>query len=50
MSKLGSINDTIVGYYVRAGIAFAFQRIADLCVDESIWALSLAGDSSTHRG
>jgi hypothetical protein len=49
LSKLGGINDTIVGQYVRAGVAFAFQRIADLCVDESIWALSLAGDGSTHR-
>ncbi len=50
LSKLGDINDTIVGQYVHAGIAFALQRIADLCVDESIWALSLAGDGSTHCG
>jgi hypothetical protein len=50
LSKLDGINDTIVGQYVRAGVVFALQRIADLCVDESIWALSLAGDDSTHRG
>ncbi|CAM6002651.1 unnamed protein product [Sphagnum balticum] len=50
LSKLDDINDTIVGQSIRAGVVFALQRIADLCVDESIWALSLAGDDSTHRG
>ncbi|CAM6072391.1 unnamed protein product [Sphagnum tenellum] len=50
LSKEGGINDTIVGQYVCAGVAFSLRRIADLCVDESIWALSLAGDGSTHRG
>ncbi len=50
LSKLGGINDTIVGQYVRAGVVFALQRIVDLCIDESIWALSLAGDGNTHRG
>jgi hypothetical protein len=49
LSKLGGINDTIVGQYVRVSIAFALQRIADLCVDDSVWALSLASDGSTHR-
>ncbi|CAK9222468.1 unnamed protein product [Sphagnum troendelagicum] len=48
LSKLGGINDTIVGQCVCAGVTFALQRIADLCVDESIWALSLAGNGSTH--
>jgi hypothetical protein len=50
LSKLGGIKNTIVGQYVRAGITFALQHIADLCVDESIWALSLTGDDSTHHG
>ncbi|CAK9252169.1 unnamed protein product [Sphagnum jensenii] len=50
LSKLGGINDTIVGQNVCVGVAFALQCIADLCVDESIWALSLAGDDNTHRG
>jgi len=36
LSKLGGINDTIVGQYVRAGVAFALQHIADLCVDKLI--------------
>jgi len=45
MSKLGDINDTIIDQYVRAGVAFALQRIA-----ESIWALSLTHDGSTHHG
>ncbi len=49
LSKLGGINNTIVGQYVRASVTFTLQRIADLCVDESIWALSLAGNGSTHR-
>jgi hypothetical protein len=49
LSKLGGINDTIIGQYVRVGVAFALQCIADLCIDKSIWALSLAGDGSTHR-
>jgi hypothetical protein len=50
LSKLGGINNTIVGQYVRTGVTFALQRIVDLCVDELIWALSLAGNGSTHRG
>jgi hypothetical protein len=36
LSKLGGINNTIVGQYVRVGVTFALQCIADLCVDESI--------------
>ncbi|CAK9275601.1 unnamed protein product [Sphagnum jensenii] len=48
LSKLGGINDTIVGQYVCVGIAFALQRIVDLCVDESIWALSLVDDGNTR--
>uniref|UniRef100_A0AAV1TMK6 Uncharacterized protein n=1 Tax=Peronospora matthiolae TaxID=2874970 RepID=A0AAV1TMK6_9STRA len=50
LSNLGSMNGTIVDQYVRAVVAFALQHIVDLCVDESIWMLSFAGDSSTHRG
>ncbi len=50
LSKLGGINDTIVGQYVHAGVAFTLQRIADMCIDESIWALSLADDDNTHHG
>jgi len=50
LSKLGGINDTIVGQYIRASVAFALQRIANLCVYESILALSLASDGSTHHG
>jgi len=43
LSKLGGINDSIVGQYVCVGVAFALQHIADLCVDKSIWALSRFG-------
>jgi hypothetical protein len=46
LSKLGGINDTIVGQYVRIGVAFALQCIADLCVNELIWALSFTGNGS----
>jgi hypothetical protein len=50
LAKLTGINDTIVGQYVRASVAFALQNIADLAADETTWALSLACDGSTHRG
>ncbi|CAM6072272.1 unnamed protein product [Sphagnum tenellum] len=49
LSKLGGINNTIVDQYVHTGVAFALQHIIDLCVNESIWALSLTDDFSTHR-
>uniref|UniRef100_A0AAV1T8W6 Uncharacterized protein n=1 Tax=Peronospora matthiolae TaxID=2874970 RepID=A0AAV1T8W6_9STRA len=48
LSKLGSIQIPIVGLYLCAVIAFALQRIADLCFDESVYALSLDGDGITQ--
>src|SRR5258708_3827208 len=50
LAKLTGINDTMVGQYVRVSVAFALQNIADLAADETVWALSLACDGSTHRG
>ncbi len=41
-TKLASITDLMVGS--------TLQQIADCLDDESVWAMSLAGDSSTHRG
>ncbi|CAI5717146.1 unnamed protein product [Hyaloperonospora brassicae] len=49
--KLAGINDLIVGKFVRVHVAVALQRIADMLSNEDqLWAFSLAGDVSTHRG
>ncbi|RHY88241.1 hypothetical protein DYB26_011715 [Aphanomyces astaci] len=49
--KLAGINDLIVGQYVRVQVAVALQRIGDMLNNvKQVWAFSLAGDSSTHRG
>ena len=51
LTQLASINDLIVGKFVRVQVAVALQRIADmLSKDDHVWAFSLAGDVSTHRG
>lgn len=49
-AKLTSINDLIVGQYVRVGVGIALQRIANMLSDESVWVFALAGDSNTHHG
>jgi hypothetical protein len=49
-AKLAGINDGIVGQYTRVLIAVALQEIAAILEDESVWAMSLADDGSTHRG
>jgi len=48
LSKLGSISEGIVSNYARIAVAINLQRIANILADESIWAFSLANDSSTH--
>ncbi|CAI5725171.1 unnamed protein product [Hyaloperonospora brassicae] len=51
LPKLAGINDFIVGKFVRVQVAVALQLIADmLSNDDQVWAFSLAGDVSTHRG
>jgi hypothetical protein len=50
MSKLSGINDLIVGQYVRVLVVTNLQMIADMLDDDMVWAFSLAGDGSTHRG
>jgi hypothetical protein len=50
MSKLSGINDLIVGQYVRVLVATSLQMIADMLDDDMVWAFSLVGDGSTHRG
>ncbi|RHY03057.1 hypothetical protein DYB25_011238 [Aphanomyces astaci] len=49
-AKLTGANDLIVGQYVRVLVGTSLQHIADVLDHESVWAMSLAGDSSTHRG
>ncbi|CAK9258551.1 unnamed protein product [Sphagnum jensenii] len=49
-AKLTGLNDSIVGQYTRVLVAVALQQIAVILDDESVWAMSLAGDDSTHRG
>ncbi|CAI5741065.1 unnamed protein product [Hyaloperonospora brassicae] len=51
LPKLAGINDLIVGKFIRVQVAIALKRIADmLSNDDQVWALSLAGDVSTHLG
>jgi hypothetical protein len=40
----------MVGQYVCVLIGSMLQQIVDCLDDESVWAMSLASDSSTHRG
>ncbi len=49
-AKLIGLNDYIVGQYTRVLVAIALQQIALILNDESVWAMSLAGDGSTHCG
>ncbi|KAH8941002.1 hypothetical protein BDL97_14G014500 [Sphagnum fallax] len=48
MATLSGMNDLIVGQYVRVLVDDNLQDISDLMGDLSVWAFSLAFDSSTH--
>jgi hypothetical protein len=48
-AKLTGMNDLVVGQYVRVLVASSLLNISDPMDDESVWAMSLAFDSSTHR-
>ncbi|CAK9873717.1 unnamed protein product [Sphagnum jensenii] len=50
MAKLIGLNDCIVGQYMRVLVVVVLQQIALILDDESVWAMSLAGDRSTHHG
>ncbi len=50
MAKLAGITDLMVGQYVHILVSSTLQQIADCLDDESVWAMLLAGDGSTHRG
>lgn len=47
-TKLISLNDCIVGQYTRILVAVALQQIVFILDEKSVWAMSLAGDESTH--
>jgi hypothetical protein len=49
-TKLAGINDLIVSQYVWVVVVATLQNIFDIIDDESVWAIPLVGDSSTHHG
>jgi hypothetical protein len=48
--KLAGLNDRIISQYTRVLVTVTLQQIAGILDDESVWAMSLAGDGSTHCG
>jgi hypothetical protein len=48
MARIGSINDTVVSNYARVLCAINLQMLTDILKDKTVWAFSLANDSSTH--
>jgi len=49
-AKLAGITDLMVGEYVRVLVGSTLQQIIDGFDYESVWAMSLMGDNSTHHG
>jgi predicted transcriptional regulator len=49
-AKLAGITDLMVSQYVCVQVGSTLQQIVDCLDDESVWAMSLAGDGSMHRG
>jgi len=49
IAKLGGLNDTIVGQYVRILVAHALQVISNNMVSDDLWAFALSFDGSQHR-
>src|SRR5204863_5221749 len=50
MTRLGIVSDTTVANQARIVCAINLQRISEILNDSSVWAFSLANDSSTHYG
>jgi hypothetical protein len=50
MAKLAGITNLMVSQYVRVLVGSTLQQIVDCLNDESVWAMSLAGNGSTHHG
>jgi hypothetical protein len=49
-AKLAGITNLMVGQYVHVLVDSTLQQIIDCLDDESVWAMLLASDGSTHRG
>ncbi|KAH9564271.1 hypothetical protein CY35_04G016800 [Sphagnum magellanicum] len=50
IAKLGDLNDTIVGQYVRILVAHALQVFSNIMASDDLWAFALSFDGSQHRG
>jgi hypothetical protein len=50
IAKLGDLNDTIVGQYVRILVAHALQVVSNIMASDDVWAFALSFDGSQHRG
>ncbi len=48
MAKLASITNLMVGHYIRLLVGSTLQQIVDYLDDESVWAMSLAGNGNIH--
>ncbi|ETW06965.1 hypothetical protein H310_03068 [Aphanomyces invadans] len=50
IAKLGGINDTLVGRYVRVIVGHPLQALTTIVASVDVWVLALSFDGSTHRG
>jgi hypothetical protein len=50
IAKLGGLNDTIVGQYVRILVGHTLQVISNILASDDVWAFAISFDGSQHRG
>jgi hypothetical protein len=50
IAKLGGLNDTIVGQYVRILVSRTLQVINNILANDDVWAFAISFDGSQHRG
>jgi hypothetical protein len=50
IAKLSGLNDRMVGQFVRIIVGVSLQIISKVLSSPSVWAFSLAGDTSNHFG
>jgi hypothetical protein len=50
IAKLSGLNDRMVGQFVRVIVGVSLQIISKVLPSPSVWAFSLAGDTSNHFG
>ncbi|CAK9234378.1 unnamed protein product [Sphagnum troendelagicum] len=48
--KLSSVNDHLVGQYVRVLVSVTLTKIGVLLSSDDVWAFSITFDGSTHHG